>query len=337
VEAPIPPYEERRLAALHRLQLAERESDPDLEALTRVAAFVCGCRVAAVSAIEADDQVQLAATGRPPRTIPRRESLCAHVVAENATIHVADARRDRRFADLPAVALDPAAVRRYASVPLRSPDGLPIGTLCACDPRPALLDTIQVAMLEDLAAQATHLLDLERSVRDLATSLAVADHLASHDPLTRVCNARHFYEEVASCRRGRGRDAPLVVYCDLDGFKAVNDTHGHGVGDEVLVEVAHRISGVLRHDDVVARLGGDEFAVLCIDLREDDVVVLVERLRRAVEAPIPTSAGPITVGVSVGAARDDGGDVRTAVSAADAAMYRNKNVRRAHRSSVTGT
>ena len=83
------------------------------------------------------------------------------------------------------------------------------------------------------------------------------DFAAFHDELTRLPNRKAFFRALERSEHG------AVLYCDLDGFKPVNDTYGHAAGDEVLRQVAERLSGCMRETDVVARIGGDEFAVLC--------------------------------------------------------------------------
>jgi diguanylate cyclase (GGDEF)-like protein len=330
VKAPIPDDEARRLAALHRYGILDTPGDPDLAAITRLASHIAGTEVAVINLIDADRQVQPAATGMEPGVYDRDESMCAHVIAEDETIHVADASDDARFADNPFVTGEIADVRLYASAPLRTADGFAIGTLCVVDPRPGALDATQVAALEDLSHQVVQLLELRRHVEDLGNALAEVDHLAAHDHLTGVFNRRRFLDELAAHLRGRGAEAPLVVYGDLDGFKPINDAHGHDVGDLVLVVVAERLQRVVRHDDVVARLGGDEFAILCPDLTEEGAVALVARLRAEVEQPIATPVGEVTVGLSIGLARAHGPeDVDAVIRQADGAMYTDKAQRKA--------
>ncbi len=124
---------------------------------------------------------------------------------------------------------------------------------------------------------------------------------AQHDDLTGLPNRALFYDrlELALGREGAG-----LLYCDLDGFKDVNDEHGHGVGDEVLVESACRLSSVLGPRDTAARLGGDEFGVLLHDVSgSNDAVQAAHRILAAFREPFITSKGKVrlrpTVGVAV--------------------------------------
>jgi diguanylate cyclase (GGDEF)-like protein len=111
---------------------------------------------------------------------------------------------------------------------------------------------------------------------------------------------------------------------DLDRFKAINDTHGHAVGDQVLCMAAHRIRQMARGSDVLARYGGDEFVMLCESGQgADDLETLGKRLVELFEAPLLIESLRLSIGVSIGAASfpDHGSDLGSLMSAADAAMY----------------
>ncbi|MGY1716444.1 GGDEF domain-containing protein [Geodermatophilus sp. SYSU D01106] len=145
---------------------------------------------------------------------------------------------------------------------------------------------------------------------------------ARTDRLTGIPNRHTFFEELGR-RLAQQDGVPCgVLFCDLDGFKVVNDVHGHAVGDAVLAEVAARLQAAAGGDDVGARFGGDEFVVLCPGCEEDDVAELAARVRERVTAPVPTVAGALRVGVSVGGAVGRAGDAPDEVVArADRAMY----------------
>jgi diguanylate cyclase (GGDEF)-like protein len=149
--------------------------------------------------------------------------------------------------------------------------------------------------------------------------------MARHDALTRLPNRTLFQERVeqaiATARRQAGCALMLV---DLDGFKVVNDTLGHRVGDGLLCAVATRLSGAVRTVDTVARLGGDEFAVVQAGLETPDhVAVLAERIIAAIGQPFDVDGHRITIGVSIGIAivPSDGTSYETLLRNADIALY----------------
>lgn len=168
----------------------------------------------------------------------------------------------------------------------------------------------------------THL-DITRRKR-LEQSL---EHSATHDPLTGLPNRILLYDRltVALSRRASGSDRVAVFFCDVDGFKQVNDTLGHASGDDVLSMAASRLEGTLRSGDTLARVGGDEFAIVCEDAPSLDPAELVSRIEEAFAAPFQLGAHSVTLGISVGWAvgghGDDPGDL---LSAADLHMYDRK-------------
>lgn len=146
---------------------------------------------------------------------------------------------------------------------------------------------------------------------------------AALDPLTGLVNRRAFLDAVdGALRRERGSAvAPALVFIDLDGFKQVNDAHGHLVGDAVLADVAARIARAVRPSDLVGRIGGDEFAVLCDQPgRPAEATALAERIERSVADPSDGPAWQLsaTTGVAQGSLTDTG---ETLIARADQAMY----------------
>jgi diguanylate cyclase (GGDEF)-like protein len=160
------------------------------------------------------------------------------------------------------------------------------------------------------------------------------EHEATHDPLTGLPNrAASRTALAAALDRGRraGRSV-AVLYLDLDGFKQVNDAHGHGAGDHVLVETARRLAATVRGGDLVARVGGDEFVVIAEQLTDArDVVELGERLIARVTAPIRIGSVATRIGASVGVAiaLDGELDPDALLRDADLAVYRAKALGRA--------
>ena len=158
---------------------------------------------------------------------------------------------------------------------------------------------------------------------------AALRHRASHDGLTELPNRATFLERLvqALARARRRASWSAVLFIDLDGFKAVNDTQGHSAGDELLFSAAGRISRVMRPEDTLARYGGDEFAVLCEDLHDAlEAGAIGRRVVAAFEAPFVLSVGSMSLSASIGVAVVEGGsrDAASVIADADAAMYVSK-------------
>jgi len=170
------------------------------------------------------------------------------------------------------------------------------------------------------------LLDERERVTDYLQQI---EHLAYSDALTGLLNRRRLQEllettlwEAAANGTGTG-----LLYLDLDGFKAVNDSLGHAAGDELLREVSARLRRRLRPGDLVARLGGDEFLVLLPGLDPADARAAAQRvadeLTRLLAEPVLTTRGPVVVGASIGVSAFpvDGDGFDQLVHAADGRMY----------------
>lgn len=158
-------------------------------------------------------------------------------------------------------------------------------------------------------------------------------HLATHDTLTGLANRSRLADVLAGLRAGHPAGAATsvgVLFADLDGFKAVNDMHGHHVGDEVLVAVADRLRRACEPEDLVARIGGDEFLVLVSGAEPDALEARGRRMAGAVAEPIEASEVEIRIGVSVGTAMlGPEESIDELLRRADAAMYARKAGRRA--------
>jgi diguanylate cyclase (GGDEF)-like protein/PAS domain S-box-containing protein len=153
--------------------------------------------------------------------------------------------------------------------------------------------------------------------------------LAYHDPLTGLPNRLLFQDrlQLAVAQAHRARDRLAVLFADLDGFKLINDSLGHAVGDKVLEKVAERLVSCVREGDTVARLGGDEFTLILPGLhRPDELPALAEKILHLLRRPLRVDGRELYVTASLGASLypDDGEDAPTLVKNADTAMYRAK-------------
>jgi diguanylate cyclase (GGDEF)-like protein/PAS domain S-box-containing protein len=159
---------------------------------------------------------------------------------------------------------------------------------------------------------------------------AQISHMARHDALTGLPNRTLFREQLEAALRGVTRNELVAVLClDLDNFKDVNDSLGHPIGDELLNEVAGRLSECVRDSDTVSRLGGDEFAIVQTGgaLQASDVSSLASRIVDIVGAPCEIQGHQVIIGASIGisVAPDDGVDPDQLLKNADMALYRAKS------------
>lgn len=224
----------------------------------------------------------------------------------------------------------------YTHLPLRDAAGQVVATLDWSPPHPGrrLLARMIWPVMGVVCALALATILLARRGRTIAEGLiaseARAKHLALHDGLTGLANRLLFEERLRQAIEGleRKRRPMAVLAIDLDRFKAVNDTHGHAAGDELIRKVGERLASVCRGGETVARLGGDEFGVVATDLDANGAAIVAERLLKALCGPMEMSFGVHFVSGSVGVVLvgPDEAHIGAAEAArrADVALYRAK-------------
>ena len=203
--------------------------------------------------------------------------------------------------------------------------GVPIGVISSFFRRERTFDPALLELLATLTQQASHVLARIRLQDQLA-------RMALHDQLTGLANRKllqlRLDQAIATAERS---SRPLaVVFLDLDGFKVVNDSCGHAVGDSVLRQIADRLRATVRTTDTIGRYGGDEFVVICEDTDTDAVHHLTDRILAVVREPLDEVPEKYPVSVSIGVAllAPDAESVVTTdgiLGLADAAMYQSKN------------
>jgi diguanylate cyclase (GGDEF)-like protein len=167
--------------------------------------------------------------------------------------------------------------------------------------------------------------------RELNQARIELERMALNDALTGLANRTLLGDRIkqAIARADRGALPPCMLLLDLDEFKTINDSLGHGVGDQILVEVARRLRSVVRETDTVARLGGDEFAIVMPDATEEDALRVAERALRELQAPVWVADRPVWAGASIGLCFGrDGQKAEDLLRDADTAMYAAKNLGR---------
>ena len=315
VAAALPAKETERLAALHSYEILDTACEEAFDNIAHLAAELTASPISLVSLIDADRQWFKARVGLESVETPREHAFCAHAILKpDEMMVVPDSLEDPRFADTPLVRDDPK-IRFYAGMPLVNPEGAVLGTLCIIDRKPRQITEAERTNLSRLAHSVVTTLELRRAmnrIRDLALI----------DILTGVPNRAALVQAIdkSIARQGR-QEAPFaLMYLDLDGFKAINDVHGHGEGDAALREVASILTETLRVDDTVARLGGDEFAALLAHPGAEAETV-AERVRSSLESRMSARGWPVTASIGVKRFLSPPANANTALAAADGLMY----------------
>lgn len=182
----------------------------------------------------------------------------------------------------------------------------------------------------DESGKILNYINAQTDLRAVEKSEAKAEYLAYHDSLTGLYNRASFEEFIARAISigKREQDRFAILYIDLDRFKIINDTLGHGIGDKVLKKVSERLRSVLRESDFLSRWGGDEFAAILHegDISKNSVSVVAGKIIKCLQAPININEHQFTITASIGIALypEDSHEGTTLIQYADSAMYRAK-------------
>ncbi|MGP3535333.1 sensor histidine kinase [Microbacterium sp. RD1] len=263
-----------RLEAIAEYRLIEEPPTVDLQGLVQLAATVCGVSTAVINIIDDRFQHQIAAVGLEPAVCSREDSMCARVFQKPGHVVVRDAREDARFSGNPFVTGVIAHVRFYASSPLITPTGVPIGTLCVFDEQPGELTADKSAGLQLLAGQVVDVLELRRISRELGEANSQLEHFAgqvSHDlrnPLTALAG----FIELAA-------DSPELANAPRAAYALAR-------AESAASRMARMISDLLDY----ARIGG-----AAVRTEEIEVARVVEAVREDLDAALQQTGAAVTV------------------------------------------
>lgn len=222
-------------------------------------------------------------------------------------------------------------LRTYMSQPVRHADGSIFGTLCAASGQSVPLQTGTLDTLARFAKLIAQQVERELAMRRIQQENVTLAEQSLADALTGLPNRRGMDKAIETlCAQCRREQQPLTIaFIDLDGFKQINDVHGHDVGDQFLIHISRKLSSAMRPGDVVARTGGDEFIALAVG---GPAAAVGERLSQASAGAFRFDGGSIDyAGASVGAAESapEPAAIEAAFKQADEAMYAVKRQRKA--------
>ncbi|TAN83936.1 MAG: diguanylate cyclase, partial [Gallionella sp.] len=174
-----------------------------------------------------------------------------------------------------------------------------------------------------------HFVGIVRDITERKIAEGKLTQMALYDHLTGLPNRTNFFDrlEFSLSHARRNQSVLALLFIDLDGFKKINDTLGHAMGDRLLKEVAQRLRANTRGSDTVARMGGDEFTVILNNLQDiEDATCIAEKLIKAMNQPIDLDGNTYNIGASIGIAAypDHAGNMDELINAADSAMYQAK-------------
>jgi diguanylate cyclase (GGDEF)-like protein len=282
-------------------------------------------------------------------TPPRHTlALAASYAALVAIAFAASRSLDMHFGALAVIPLLFIAYYAPASVAVVTAFGSG-AALTLFDRRPIFIDgQLDVPAIGDgliLCASLCAAIIISRRLREASNANALlhihlvrAQHAAQNDPLTGIANRNAFMRALAQAlQTATPHNRPAVFFCDLDGFKLVNDTHGHDVGDAILRMACARLTNSVRSEDVVGRIGGDEFAVLARGVRDPvEAAHMAQNIEHAFTQPFGSGGSIYNVGITVGVSvcPDDGSSPEVLLRCADERMYRSKQAKRVARLAV---
>lgn len=289
---PIPAREDDRLAALQRYELLDTPAEPAFDQITRLAAKLLKVPVALISLVDRDRQWFKSRIGLPVQETPRHHAFCAHALESDALFVVADARQDERFANNPLVTGDPN-IRFYAGAPLRTADGLALGTICVMDDQPrAALTPEEEDALRDLSAMTMAHIEARRAVGYL-------------HPVTALSNRFRFLADVDAMTAEPADSAETAVVIDTAAsqqYAELTRVLGQVCADAFEVDCARRILACLLERTRLYHVSPARFAFILAGhgAADGELVSTLHRVSTAIRSPFKYQGVPIATSTGIG-------------------------------------
>lgn len=329
--AAIPENEQQRLDALDELGIIYTPLEDRFDRITRTICRIFNVPIAYVSLIDRDTQWIKSIQGLDLISTERSISICAHTLLVDECIVCEDLTQDARFSDSQFVT-DGLKLRFYVGFTLKS-RGQNIGTLCMVDDKPRKFHPEDISTMRDLAFWAQteiNLTQLSEVQVQLITELDQAQRDAKLDGLTGLWNQAAIKDIL---RRAHHRhlitQSPYsIMMIDIDNFKAINDTHGHPFGDQVIQTISSELKTSLRPSDAIGRYGGDEFLIILEGCPHQRAAELSQRiLQHSHRLTMINKDKKVNIAISIGFASTDNITVDSPeklLESADQSLYKAK-------------
>lgn len=276
-----------RLMALKRYELLDTAPEVEFDQLADLARSIFAVPMAGIALVDENRQWFKSRRGFDAAQFPRQLGLCEEAIRSNAVMLVGDTHQDERFAHSPLVTGGPM-VRSYMGAPLTTPDGYNIGTICVMDTLPRDFSSIDREVLANIA-------------RVIVTQMELR-MIVSEDQQTGATSRRAFMNLLTKEleRHKRNFQPSSLLILDLDNFRAINDSHGHPIGDAVLRVTAQTVFRSIRRGDVLGRIGGEEFGIFLSAAGASEGMEAAERIRQAIETALVPDRPELRFTASVG-------------------------------------
>ena len=328
----LPNDQQLRLAAIRHLDILDTPPDGAFDRLTQLAGRMFKVPIAIVTVVDADRIWFKSKLGLDVDEVPLSPGLCASCIMQDDVMVLHDAKQDAVALTNPLVAGE-FGLRFYAGAPLKTSDGVNIGTFCLIDRKPRDFTEDERASLSDMAAIVMDAMEHRLAGRRLLLQnlrvVEAAQKQANTDAMTGLGNRRALESVISRIEdviRADGALDMMAVVVDLDGLKQINDRRGHAAGDFLIVAFGAALQNALRAEDHIYRIGGDEFAILSPVSSEPDLEQLRARIMAVIEE-VRLTTGFAEAGASVGMTllSAAGFDVQQALDLADKKMYEDKH------------
>lgn len=327
--------EHARLTEIASYNILDTLPEQEYDDIAMLSAQICHTPMSTVAILDDTRKWHKAKIGMTKDSVPRDFAICSYTICRKEMLVVEDTHKHDVFKDIGMVT-NPPHVRFYAGVPLINSNGFALGTLCVVDSKPNSLNDYQKNALEALARQTVALLELRKSLlisealqERVSLQNSQLQSLSQTDELTKLYNRRvldrELTHELKRSKRYGGEFSLLML--DIDNFKQLNDSQGHGVGDIALRAIAKLLQQESRDTDFCIRFGGDEFMVLMSNTNAEQALDIAHRIRIRVDGEAHALSN---LTLSIGIAHVDNFDLNECdiVKLADQGLYRAKRAGR---------